>query len=359
MYKKILPFFIGIVVVGIVLYLPFILPGRKYNTYSDKELRDMALSHNLLPVPKTYNELLKLVDNPKNHLSKDKILLGKILFNDTILSKDRSISCATCHKLNKAGVDNLPTAIGYKHRANPSHLNTPTVLNATLAKRLDWDGRVKSVEEQAAGPIQAHFEMNLTPKEAVERVKKNGYYKERFKKIFADGVTFENIQKAIGAYERTLLTRSRYDDFLDGNDSAMSKIEKRGLALFIDLGCKGCHTGMSVGGQSVQRFPLRRCKSIYDIKCMMTDRRFPFENIGGFLGENQQQRFRVPILRNIAKTYPYFHNGAIKKLKDAVKIMAEHQVGVELTKQQLDELVAFLKSLNGKIVDYITVKEKD
>ncbi len=352
MKKIILPALLAFVVIGIIFALPFILPGRKFHTYSDNELRKVALSRNMLPVPKTFKKLLKVVNNPNNPLTKEKILLGKQLFFDTILSKDSTVSCASCHILQDGGDDNRPTAIGYKGRKNPFHLNSPTVLNAALAKAQFWNGRAKNVEEQAKGPIQSHFEMNLDKKEAVKRVKANPHYKQEFEKVFKDGVTFENITKAIGAYERTLLTRSGYDRFLEGDNSAISKEAKKGFGLFIDLGCKGCHTGMSVGGQSLQRFPLRRCKSIYDLKCMLGDQRFPFENIGGFLGKDGQQYFRVPILRNIARTAPYFHNGSIKNLEDVVRIMGEHQVGVELNKEQIKAIVAFLKSLNGKIVDY-------
>lgn len=354
MKNIILPAILALMVISIVFSLPFVLPKRVYKTYSDEELRNVALSRNMLPIPKTYDKLLKVVNNPKNRLSKDKIVLGKELFFDPILSKDMSIACASCHILSDGGDDNRPTAIGYKGRKNPFHLNSPTVLNAALAKFQFWDGRAKNVEEQAGGPIQSHFEMNLTPKVAVDRIKKNLHYKKMFVKVFNNGVTFENIKKSIGAYERTLLTRSGYDRFLEGDDNAMSKEAKKGFALFIDLGCKGCHTGMSVGGQSLQRFPLRRCKSIYDLKCTLGDQRFPFKNVGGFLGKDAEQRFRVPILRNVAKTSPYFHNGSIKKLEDAVKIMAEHQVGVELDKKQISQIVAFLKSLNGTIVNYKT-----
>ena len=352
MKKIILPAFFAFIVISIIFALPFILPSRKFHNYSDSELRKVALSRNMLPTPKSFKALLKVVNNPNNPLTKEKILLGKELFFDTILSKDSTISCASCHILQDGGDDNRPTAIGYKGRKNPFHLNSPTVLNAALAKAQFWNGRAKNVEEQAKGPIQSHFEMNLDKKEAVKRVKANPHYKQEFDKVFKDGVTFENITKAIGAYERTLLTRSGYDRFLEGDNSAMSKEAKKGFGLFIDLGCKGCHTGMSVGGQSLQRFPLRRCKSIYDLKCMLGDQRFPFENIGGFLGKDAQQYFRVPILRNVARTAPYFHNGSVKNLEDAVRIMGEHQVGVELNKEQIKAIVAFLKSLNGKIVNY-------
>ncbi len=346
------PAVIILFIVMIILLLPFLLPKRKLKTYSNAKLRQIALSTNMLPVPKTYKELLKIINTPQNPMTKDKIILGKQLFFDTTLSKDKTISCASCHILQNGGADNLPTAIGYKGRKNPLHLNTPTVLNVALAKELDWDGNVKNVETQASGPIQAHFEMNMTPKGVIKRLRNNPFYLREFKKVFKDGINFKNVRKAIGAYERTLLTRGSYDRFLEGADNAISEKAKKGFALFINLGCKGCHTGMSVGGQSLQRFPLRRCANIYDIKCMLSKGRFPFKNTGGFLGKNNMQLFRVPILRNIARTAPYFHNGSVKKLKDAINIMGIHQIGIKLSKIQIDEIAAFLKTLNGKIVNY-------
>ncbi len=352
MKKFLSPIIISLLAISIILLLPFVLPKRKLKTYNADELRQTALSRNMLPNPKTYKELLKVIDNPQNPLSKEKIQLGNRLFFDTILSKDKTISCATCHLLDEGGDDNLPTAIGYKGRKNPFHLNSPSVLNSALAKAEFWDGRAKDVEAQAGGPIQAHFEMNMTPEDVVTRIKNSPSYTDKFNTVFKNGISFANVRKAIGAYERTLLTRGKYDRFLEGDDEAMSEKAKSGFALFINLGCKGCHTGRSVGGQSLQRFPLRRCLNIYDLKCMLNSDKFPFENTGGFLGKNDMQLFRVPILRNVTKTAPYFHNGAVKDIKEAVKIMGKHQVGVELTKIQIDEIVAFLKTLNGKIVDY-------
>ncbi|NOX15701.1 MAG: c-type cytochrome [Epsilonproteobacteria bacterium] len=352
MKKFLSPVIISVLVISVILTLPFMLPKRKLKKYSDEELRQTALSRNMLPNPKTYKELLKIIDNPENHMTKKKIKLGKKLFFDTILSRDKTINCASCHILSEGGDDNLPTAVGFKGRKNPSHLNSPTVLNAALAKAEFWNGRAKNVEEQAGGPIQAHFEMNMTPNYVVSRLKNDATYVQEFQKVFTNGITFENVKKAVGAYERTLLTRGSYDRFLEGDNNAISQEAKKGFALFINLGCKGCHTGRSVGGQSLQRFPLRRCSSIYDLKCWFSSDKFPFKNTGGFLGKNDMQLFRVPILRNVIRTSPYFHNGAIKDIKEAVKIMGKHQVGVELTKKQVDEIVAFLKTLNGKIVDY-------
>ena len=355
------PVTVTFVVLFLLFSLPFLLSrGEIY--LSDAELREAASKHNLKAVPKTYAELLKVVDTPENPLSKAKITLGKQLFFDSILSKDKTISCASCHNLEEGGDDNLPTAIGIKGQSNPFHLNSPTVLNAALAKAQFWNGRAKDVEAQAGGPIQAPFEMGMTPGEVEKRLNSDSAYTRKFKQVFGEGkVTFEKVRQAIGAYERTLLTRGAYDRFLEGDDHAISAAAKHGMTLFVTKGCSGCHTGISVGGQSLQKFPLRRYLSDYmglwfepDIRLKKSP--FPFINKGGFLGRDNIQMFRVPILRNITKTSPYFHNGAIEKIEEVVRIMSKYQVGDEFNKAQIEDVVAFLKTLEGKIVEYNTTE---
>ena len=352
------PVTIALCVVTFLYSLPQFIPNKEIPKWSDKELRSKALSLNMLPVPKTYQELLKVVDNPNNPLSKEKIALGKKLFFDTRLSRDYTISCASCHILEDGGDDNRPTAIGFKGRKNPHHLNSPTVLNAALARHEFWDGRAKDVEEQAGGPVQAPFEMNMTPKELEDRLNQDNSLKKEFKEGFGDDkITFENIKKAIGAYERTLLTRGAYDEFLDGNDSALSASAKRGLTLFITKGCKGCHSGMSLGGQIIVKFPLRRYLDDYlgvilNPKLGLKDSPYPFENLGEYYGRDDRQFFRVPILRNVTRTKPYFHNGAVDDIKEVVRIMSKYQLGEEFSKEQIDDVVEFLKSLEGEIVEY-------
>ena len=352
------PITVTTAVVALIFALPYIVPGRETPVWSDDELRSKALNLNMLPVPKSYKQLLKVVDNPQNPLSRDKIALGKKLYFDTRLSRDKSINCASCHILEEGGDDNIPAAIGFEGRVNPHHLNSPTVLNTALAKYQFWDGRAKDVEEQAGGPVQAPFEMNMTPKEVEERLNRDGSLKAEFKKVFGkDRIEFADMQKAIGAYERTLLTRGAYDEFLEGNNSAISEAAKRGMTLFISKGCKGCHTGMSVGGQLIERFPLRSYLEDYigvllNPKLRLKDNPYPFENLGHYYGKNGMQYFRVPILRNITKTAPYFHNGSVKDLKEAVRIMSKYQLGDEFNKEQIADVVEFLKMLEGKIVKY-------
>jgi cytochrome c peroxidase len=357
MKKLFHPVSITFLVVTFIFLLPFILPSKDVKVFTDDALRQQALSTNMLPIPKTYQGLLKVVDNPLNPMTPQKIALGKELYNEKLLSRDRDIACASCHLLDQGGDDNLPTAIGYHKRANPSHLNSPTVLNASLAKSQFWNGSAKDVEEQAGGPIQAPFEMNMKPHQAVERLNSVPAYVAKFQEVFNAPISFKNLRNAIGAYERTLLTYGDYDRFLEGDNNAISAKAKRGMTLFITKGCKGCHTGMSVGGQSIQKFPLRHYLSdytgmIFEPNLKIKESPFPFINKGGFLGQDNRLKFRVPILRNISKTSPYFHNGAVKELKEVVRIMSKYQLGNEFTPKQIDEVVAFLETLDGELVEY-------
>jgi len=351
------PVVVTLLVVVAILMLPAFFPEKPLRVPDDKTLRHQALSHNLLPVPARWSEAKRVVDHPGNPLSAEKIALGKRLFFDPRLSRDETLTCASCHILEAGGDDNRPTAIGYHGRANPFHLNSPTVLNAALEKSQFWDGRADDVEEQAGGPVQAPFEMNMTPREVVERLKKDPEMVAAFDRVFGEGnLTFTNVRKAIGAYERTLLTRGAFDDFLDGNDSALSAAAKRGLTLFMERGCKGCHTGMSVGGQLVKRFPLRRYFFDYvgidpETWTMKRDE-IPFDNIGGFTGRGGSYFFKVPVLRNVARTGPYFHNGAVEDLHEAVRIMSKYQLGREFTPAEINDTVEFLKSLSGAVVGY-------
>jgi len=359
MIKKLLhPVTITFLVVTFIWLLPTLLPKRPIETLSDEELRAKALSSQMLPIPTSYEGLLKVVDNPDNPMSREKIALGKKLFFDTQLSQDRTINCASCHLLEDGGDDNLPTAIGHEGQANPFHLNSPTVLNASLAKSQFWDGRAKDVEEQAGGPIQAPFEMHMSVDEVEERLNGDAKYMAEFKAIFGvDKISFKEVRDAIGAYERTLLTHGAYDRFLEGENNALTAQAKRGMTIFMTKGCKGCHGGMSVGGQTLQKFPLRRYFSdytgtIFDPSIKLKESPFPFENVGGFLGEDSRLKFRVPILRNITKTSPYFHNGSVEKLEEVVRIMSKYQLGNEFNKRDIDDVVAFLKSLEGELVEY-------
>ena len=396
---------IAFIFISFLLYLPNLTKERNFKDYKDEQLRFTAKSKGLKAIPNSYEELLKISDDENNPINLKKIALGKELFFDTKLSLDDTISCATCHMISKnsddkkiilnaitskktpndlkdanncvichlsdeSGTDRLSTSIGYKGATNPHHLNTMTILNSSLAKYLTWNGEIKTLEQQISNSIQAPSKMNIKADDLVEKLKNDKKYISDFKEVFKneikenqenkDYLSFENIQKAIAVYVKTLLTRSSFDEFLEGNNEAISKDAKRGLVNFMNFGCSGCHTGMSVGGQSVQRFPLRHFAGIHDLRpnlgsppdFKIIDETFPFENKGGYLGRSDTQFFRVPILRNVTKTSPYFHNGAVDKIREAVEIMGRHQVGLNLSDQQIDEIVEFLKTLEGNVVDY-------
>ena len=349
----------------------FILVFIFLSLNAESSLRERALSKGLKAIPTDFKELKAQVDDVNNPITLPKIILGKKLFNDKNLSKDRTVACASCHDITKGGEDSIPTAIGYKKLENPSHLNSPTVLNTAYSKHLFWDGRASSLREQAGGPMQAPFEMASTPELVELRVQENPEYTALFQNAYDDenAITFENVTKAIAVYEKTLVTRGAFDRYLEGDESALNEKAKKGLNLFINLGCKGCHFGPAVGGQEMQQFPLRDYNSIIRITSTYyeeTDSRevtevsfnfemyhdYPFENVGGFMGKDSNKKFRVPILRNVSKTGPYFHNGVVKTLREAIALMSTYQIGVDLTPTQLDSMEEFLKSLNGEIVDY-------
>jgi cytochrome c peroxidase len=274
-------------------------------------------------------------ENPSNPA---KVALGRSLYFDTRLSKDQKLSCNSCHKLDSFGVDNEPTSPG--NAGERGGRNSPTVYNAALHVAQFWDGRATNVESQALGPILNPIEMAMASEAAVlDRLKKDKKTVVAFKAAFpgeAQPVTYINAGKAIGAFERTLLTPSRFDDFLKGNNDALSAQEKKGGELFVKTGCVACHNGATIGGQMYQKLGLVK---EYDTKDMG---RFEVTK-----QEADKKLFKVPSLRNVAKTGPYFHDGSVKTLDQAVSLMAEYQLGKQLSNEEVADLVAFLGSLTG------------
>ena len=292
-----------------------------------------ATDAGLKPIPSDKAELLKVTDNKDNKITPERVELGKKLYFDPRLSKSNLISCNTCHNLALGGDDGVPAATGHKWTANPHHLNSPTVYNAVFANKQFWDGRSPDVEDQATGPIQASPEMAMSKEDAVKNVKAIPAYVEAFKKAYPDEeITIKTIGKAIGNFERTLVTPSAYDKFLEGDSKALNDAQKEGLKVFIDKGCASCHNGVGIGG-SMQPFPVVN--------------KYKYANIGDFKG-NKNNMVKTPTLRNIAQTAPYFHNGAIWSLSEAVKEMGSTQLGINLYKKDTKKIVTFLKSLTGK-----------
>jgi cytochrome c peroxidase len=273
--------------------------------------------------------------------SADLIGLGKKLYFDKKLSANNTMSCNSCHAVdkNRGGVDNEPTSPGAFGKRGGR--NSPTVLNAALQFSQFWDGRAATLEHQAKGPILNPIEMAMPSDTAVlERLKESKEYDGVLKKAFpgeAAPLTYDNLAKAIAAYERTLLTRDRFDDFLNGQDKALNEQELRGLETFVTVGCTACHNGPAIGGTSYQKVGLVKPLEIHD------KGRFDVTK-----DDDDKFKFKVPMLRNIELTGPYFHDGSVKSLEEVVKKMGWHQLGVELKEEQIKDLVAFLKTLTDK-----------
>ena len=297
-----------------------------------------------------FGKLPEVAENPENIITAEKVALGKKLYLDNRLSKDNTQSCNTCHNLETYGVDNLSTSPG--NDGGLGTRNSPTVFNAALHMSQFWDGREPDVEAQAGGPILNPVEMAMpSEKIVVERLSKIDEYNTLFTKVFPNDkkpISYKNIQNAIGAFERTLITPSRFDEFMDGDLNALSDVEKDGLQIFISTGCTACHSGNVLGGNIYQKFGLfddywkhTKSKTIDEGKFAVTK------------NENDKYIFKSPSLRNIEKTYPYFHDGSVSDLKEAVRIMAKVQLNKELPEKDLNNLVAFLNSLTGKLPDNI------
>lgn len=300
-----------------------------------------------------FGQLPDSANNPDNIANTDKNQLGKALYFDTRLSKSGSISCNSCHNLASWGVDNLPTSVG--HQWKLGNRNSPTTLNAALHTSQFWDGRAKDVEEQAKGPILNPGEMAI-PHEgfAVDRIASIPEYQTWFKRAFPNDtnpITYDNITKAIASFERTLLTPSRFDKYMKGDVNALTQSEKTGLETFINSGCVSCHMGNTIGGNMYQKFgvtgdywKLTGSKDIDEGRSLITG--------------NQLDKyfFKVPSLRNVSHTYPYFHDGSVWTLKSAIDIMGQLQLGKKFTDEELSNIEAFLKSLDGTLpIDAITL----
>lgn len=272
------------------------------------------------------------------------VALGKALYFDPRLSESHNISCNTCHQIGLGGVDMLPTSIG--HKSQKGSRNAPTVLNSVFNTAQFWDGRAKDLKEQAGGPIQNPIEMSITHKHAIEMLKAIPGYAPMFAAAFpgeADPITIDNVEKAIAAFEATLLTpNAPFDKFLKGDANALTAEQKDGLRLFIDKGCAGCHNGINVGGEMYAPFGVVE-KPGADL--------LPPDDKGRFQVTktvDDEYVFKVPTLRNIVLTPPYFHSGNAWDLKQAVGVMATSQLGEHLTDEQITKITVFLGSLTGE-----------
>lgn len=269
--------------------------------------------------------------------------LGKKLYFDPRLSKSGFISCNSCHNLSMGGTDNLKTSIGHNWQEGP--INSPTVLNSSLNLAQFWDGRAADLKEQAAGPIANPGEMAFTHELAVGLLTSIPGYRSEFKRVFgSEEIDMDKVTDAIAAFEETLVTpNSRFDQWLMGDKNAINKQELAGYALFKDSGCTACHHGPALGGNSFQ------------IMGLIEDYDTPnkAQGVAGLTGKDaDRMKFKVPTLRNVEMTYPYFHDGEAQTLEEAVDIMGRLQLGRTYTSQEIDQIVAFLKTLTGDQPDF-------
>ena len=281
------------------------------------------------------------IQSDANPITDSKVVLGRMLFYEPRLSKSQTISCNSCHSLSNYGVDSTSVSTG--HRGQTGSRNSPTVYNAAGHVAQFWDGRAADVEEQAKGPVMNPVEMAMPAEPVVIAVLTSmPEYVTAFERAFPgdkNPVSFDNMAKAIGAFERKLTTPSRWDKYLRGDDAALTKAELQGWQEFMHNGCQTCHNGGFVGGGSMQKLGVKKAwpevtdRGRYEVTKLRTD----------------EMIFKVPSLRNIEKTGPYFHNGKVPTLDRAVKLMGEHQLGVDLSTAQVASIVTFLKALTGEI----------
>ena len=274
----------------------------------------------------------------------DKVLLGRSLYFDTALSGDGTVSCATCHMLEHGGAEPRKTSTGIGGQIGP--INSPTVLNSSYNFVQFWDGRAKDLQEQAAGPVENPSEMGSKWDDVVKRLAKNEKYAATFGKLYEDGITKANTTDAIAEYEKSLITPSRFDAYLKGDDSAITDAEKKGYATFKEVGCTACHSGINVGGAMFQKMGL--------VKDYFADRGTPITDadLGRYNVTKQDYDkyfFKVPTLRNVELTSPYLHDGSQATLEDTVRVMGTYQLGRELSDAQVNSIVTFLKSLTGEL----------
>lgn len=279
------------------------------------------------------------IESADNPLSDAKIELGRMLYFDGRLSKAGDVACESCHHLAEFGVDGEPTSPG--HQGQRGDRNSPTVYNAGLHLAQFWDGRAATLEEQAKGPILNPIEMAMPDEAAaVAAIQAVPAYVEKFGQAFpGEGVTYANIARAIAAFERKLVTPGPFDRFLTGDTAALSESALQGLQLFYDAGCITCHTGAGLGGTMYQKLGSVKPYETKDVG------RFAVTKV-----ETDKYLFKVPTLRNVAKTGPWMHDGSITDLSQMVKIMVEHQTSKgTLTEAELGALLAFLDALTGEL----------
>lgn len=319
----------------------------------NREKVDKTVKEELPQVSKTmlkaqtfFGVLPAEAENPENLITAEKVALGKALYYDVRLSKDNTISCNSCHNLDTYGVDNLSFSPG--NDGGLGGRNSPSTLNAALHMTQFWDGREPDVEAQAGGPVLNPVEMAMPSEEAVvERLANIDEYIDMFDEAFPEAdeaITYENMKKAIGAFERKLMTPGRFDAYVEGDAGALTKEEIVGLETFMEVGCTTCHASNILGGKMYQKF------GVYgDYWTLTGSEKHDEGRFEATQNEAEKYMFKVPSLRNVAETGPYFHDGSVANLSDAISMMGKLQLNKDLTAEQVASIESFLNALSGEV----------
>ena len=334
---------VAILPLAIALAKPFAKQSSAF--WQQTHLRQqsqIAIVDNRVTQVSTVNEPIQPI-NSKVKLARTKVALGDKLFHEPQLSHTNTISCASCHNLNTGGVDRLVRSVGVNGVV--SSANTPTVFNSGFNFRQDWNGQFDSLEAHVNGAIQKTETMASSWDEIIGKLKRSPFYAKAFSQIYEDGITSDNVADAIATFERSLTTpNSRFDKFLRGDVNAITAEEKEGYRRFKTYGCVSCHQGVNVGGNLFQKFGIMG--DYLSDRGKINESDFGRFNVTG----KQEDRyvFKVPSLRNITLTAPYFHDGSAQTLEEAIAIMAKYQLGRELSKETLDFIIKFLTTLTGE-----------
>ncbi|HAQ38521.1 MAG TPA: cytochrome c peroxidase [Saprospiraceae bacterium] len=336
-HKSILPAFITLV----------ILFSACKNSSTGEELLPKEEEEMILKTARGYFTPLSEPDLQKlSSTEKNRIELGKKLFYDKRLSGAQTIHCGSCHNMAKYGADNLAISPGDKDQLG--RRNPPTLLNAHLQSVFNWDARYKTLEEQVVAPI---FDPSLMAMPdsitLLDRLIRVPYYQKAFREAFPDDepvITLRTIGNAIGAFERTLTSPSRFDDYLNGDIKALTTKEKQGIKSFVEKGCIPCHSTTLLGGNMTQKFALFGYYWDYTNSTYRDKGRYEYTK-----NPAEEYVFKVPQLRNIEKTYPYMHDGSVGSLEDAIRIMSMTESNLQLDEVDVEKIAAFLRTLTGKI----------
>jgi cytochrome c peroxidase len=332
---------LAIAIMSSAIYSVYFKPDERRAAVSDISVGNAIASYGAAS-EQARDEPIYPIKKPTD-LNQEKLELGRSLFHDTRLSKGDTVSCASCHDLvSGGGGDGLKRSIGVEGKEG--EINAPTVYNSSLAFRQFWDGRAKDLSEQAQGPIANPLEMDTSWAEILPKLNADSETIEAFRRVYGTPPNEENAVDAIVEFEKSLITPSRFDRWLLGDDSAISENELRGYRLFVQYGCAACHQGEGVGGNLFQRFGVMR--SYYD------DGRKPERADYGRFNITQREEdryvFKVPTLRNVALTAPYFHDGSTQSLEEAVAKMGVFQLGVSLPDDDVENVATFLGALTGE-----------